>query len=138
MSERLAGLLLDTCAAIWFGEGTLSEAAQQWIFASAQAGLFVSPITGWEVGVLSHTGKLRFLPDPQAWFARLMALPAVQEAPFTGAIAIAAYQLPGDLHNDPADRMLIATARHLGVPILTRDRKIIEYGKQGLVKVIEC
>lgn len=138
MSDEQAGLLLDTCAAIWFGEGMLSEAALQRIFASADAGLFVSPITGWEVGVLSYAGKLRFLPDPQGWFARLMALPAIQEAPFSGAIAIAAYQLPGVLHNDPADRMLIATARHLNVPILTRDRKIIDYGKQGLVAVVEC
>ncbi len=67
-----------------------------------------------------------------------MAAPGVRIATFTPAIALAVSSLPGILHSDPADRMLISTARHLDVPIVTSDRKIIDYGAQGLVKVLPC
>ena len=81
---------------------------------------------------------MRFLPDPKAWFAKVMAGPAIRAAPFTPEIAIDASRLPGSLHPDPADRLLIATARHLGVPLVTRDAKIIAYAGQGLVDVLPC
>jgi PIN domain nuclease of toxin-antitoxin system len=46
--------------------------------------------------------------------------------------------LPGELHADPADRLLIATARQLGVPLVTRDRRILDYAAQGHVDAIPC
>ncbi len=68
----------------------------------------------------------------------MMAAPGSMLAPLTSDIAIDVSLLPGSLHNDPADRMLISTARHLDVPIVTSDRKIIAYTDQGLVKVLPC
>ena len=56
----------------------------------------------------------------------------------TPAIAIDSSYLPGDLHADPMDRLVVATARHLGVPIVTRDRKMIAYADGGHVGVIPC
>ena len=53
------------------------------------------------------------------------------------AIGLAASALP-DFHQDPADRLLVATARALDVPILTRDRKILDYAEAGRVKAIAC
>jgi PIN domain nuclease of toxin-antitoxin system len=79
-----------------------------------------------------------FLPDPKTWFARFLAGPGIKEAPITPAIAIDASYLPGDFHADPMDRLIVATARHLGVPIVTRDRKIIAYAEAGHVAVIMC
>jgi PIN domain nuclease of toxin-antitoxin system len=67
-----------------------------------------------------------------------MTGPGVKLAPFTADIAIDASHLPGDLHGDPADRIIIATARHLNVPIVTRDAKIISYSNFGHVDVIQC
>ncbi len=67
-----------------------------------------------------------------------MALPGVKEARITPDIAIDSSHLPGDLHSDPADRLIIATARHLGMPIVTGDRKIIAYAAAGHVGVIPC
>jgi len=81
---------------------------------------------------------LQFLPDPKAWFAKVMAAPGLREAALTPAIAVDASYLPGSVHGDPADRLLIATARHLGVPIVTRDAKIIAYAGQGFVQVVAC
>ena len=67
-----------------------------------------------------------------------MAGPGIKEAPITPAIAIDASYLPGDFHADPMDRLLVATARHLGMPIITSDRKIIAYAEAGFVRVIPC
>ncbi len=81
---------------------------------------------------------LRFVPDPKTWFARVMAAPTVRLAALTAGIAVDASFLPGRLHGDPADRLLIATARHLGVPIVTRDAKIKAYAEQGFVEMLDC
>ncbi|MDQ2860017.1 MAG: PIN domain-containing protein [Pseudomonadota bacterium] len=64
--------------------------------------------------------------------------PGTRAAPFTAEIAIAASLLPEPLHSDPADRLLIATAREMNLPILTRDRKIIDYADAGRVAIIVC
>jgi PIN domain nuclease of toxin-antitoxin system len=104
-------------------------------------GIFVSPVSAWEVGLLSRPGRpntIRFLPDPKTWFARVLAAPAVKEAPLTPDIAIDSVHLPPPLHGDPADRLLIATARHLGVPIMTRDRQITAYAASGYIQAIAC
>ena len=80
----------------------------------------------------------KFLPDPKTWFARFMAGPAIREADFTPAIAIDASYLPGDIHGDPGDRLIIATSRHMQIPIVTRDSKIIAYAAAGHVDAIAC
>jgi len=142
-SSRAPAVLLDTCAAIWIANGDpLRAGAEARIVHAALAeGVFVSPVSAWEVGMLSRprTGRaMEFLPDPASWFARLMAGPGVKPAAFTAQIAIAASQLPGDLHGDPADRLLIATARHLAMPIVTRDARILAYALAGHVAGIPC
>ena len=82
--------------------------------------------------------EIQFLPDPATWFARVMAGPAIRLAAFIPDIAIAASHLPEPLHADPADRLLIATARHMAMPIVTKDAKIIAYAASGHVSVIAC
>jgi PIN domain nuclease of toxin-antitoxin system len=59
-------------------------------------------------------------------------------APLTPEIAIAAAWLPDPLHGDPADRLLIATARDLAVPMITRDAKILDYARQGHIQAVLC
>ena len=137
-----ASVLLDTCALIWFLDGTMPPAAAERIIRAGQAdGIFVSPISAWEIGLLARprgTNTLRFLPDPKAWFRQAMASAGFRPAPFTPDIAIDASHLPGNLPPDPADRMLIATARHLHVPIVTRDQRILTYAKNGAVAALPC
>ena len=136
-------VLLDTCAVIWLANGDPLDrsAVDAIIHAGLAEGIFVSPVSAWEVGMLSRPGRrvaLRFLPDPKTWFARVMAGPGIREAPLSAAIAIDASYLPGEPHGDPGDRLLISTARHLGVPIVTRDRRIIAYSDAGHVEAIRC
>lgn len=143
MIDVTSGLLLDTCAVIWLANGNLSRpVVEAIVMAGLAAGVFISPISAWEVGMLSNPRgnrpALQFLPDPKAWFARVMAGPAIREAALTPEIAVDASYLPGVMHGDPADRLLVATARHLGIPIVTRDARIIAYGGQGFVQVLPC
>ncbi len=139
MSAGPSALLLDTHAAIWLAEGQLDEAASAAIVQAGLAGgVFVSPVSAWEIGLLARpkaATPILFLPDPATWFARLMAQPIIKPAPLTPSAAIAASFLPDLPHNDPADRLLIATAREMNVPLMTRDRIILSYAKGGHLKV---
>lgn len=133
-------LLLDTHAAIWLVAGRLAtDVLDQVVFAALADGLFVSPVSAWEVGLLaaSPTGP-RFEPDATAWFATLMSKPIIRLAELTPSAAIASSALPGDFHRDPADRMLVATARELAIPLLTRDARILAYAATGHVRVVPC
>jgi PIN domain nuclease of toxin-antitoxin system len=112
-------------------------------FAAVADGVFVSPVSAWEIGRLSRprwpgAAAPQFSPDPKAWFGRLMTRPGVRAAALTPDIAIDAAYLPGDLHRDPADRLLIATARDLGIPVVTRDRHILAYAAAGHVQAVGC
>lgn len=137
-------VLLDTCAVIWLANGDpLARRATDAIVAAGLAdGVFISPVSAWEVGMLSlprpRRQTLQFLPDPKTWFARVMAGPGIREAPLTPAIAIDASCLPGGLHGDPADRLIVATARDMGIPVVTRDSRMIAYGRGGHAGVIAC
>lgn len=137
-------VLLDTCAAIWLANGALSAPVVAIIVAAGLSdGIFISPVSAWEIGMLSKprsqcaTAPI-FLPDPKAWFARLMSGPGIKAAALTPDIAIDASYLPGDIHGDPGDRLLISTARHRQIPIVTRDSKIMAYAAAGHVDVIAC
>ena len=138
-----SGVLLDTCAVIWLANRSkLRQTALDAIFhAGLNDGVFVSIVAAWEIGMLHRSkpdGRPSFAPHPKSWFTRFMAGPAIRPAPLTADIAINATDLPEPVHGDPADRLLIATARYLGFPIVTRDRKITDYAKLGHVAVIPC
>ena len=145
MNEAPAGLLLDTCAVLWVaGSAPMHRKALAAIAeCQAQASVFVSPISAWELGLLSRQRgdrPARFVPNGglAAWFASLMARPGLRHAAFTTEIAIDAALMPPGLHNDPGDRLLVATARHLSLAIITRDRKILDYAALGHVAAIPC
>lgn len=140
-----AGVLLDTCAVIWLANGDpMAPTAMAAIQAAGRGGgIFISPVSAWEIGLLSRPranrpAALTFLPDPKTWFARVMAAPGVREAPLSAAIAVDASWLPGDLHGDPGDRLIIATARDRAIPVVTRDSAILTYAAAGHVTAHPC
>jgi PIN domain nuclease of toxin-antitoxin system len=143
VAEGEAKLLLDTHALVWTVTGTLESPAADAVVAAALArGVLVSSVSAWELGLLARpragAPRLRLTPTPEAWFATLLAQPGFAQTPLTINIALAASRLPGEFHQDPADRLLVATARELDVPLVTRDRRILEYGEAGHVKTIAC
>jgi PIN domain nuclease of toxin-antitoxin system len=145
MNPSAPAVLLDTCAVIWLAIGSpLHRHAEASIIrAGLSGGIFVSPASAWEIGMLAKPrprrgGSMQFEPDPKTWFARFASGPGIRLADLTPNIAIDASWLPGDLHGGPGDRLIIATARHLRIPIVTRDSKIIAYAAAGHVEVIAC
>lgn len=141
--SRPPAVLLDTCAVIWWVYGDLSKATREvLVHAGLASGILISPISAWEIGLLSSSQgrrrKLSLLPDPLTWFAKVMTRPGVREAGLSANAALSASFLPDPLHADPADRLLIATARELGVPLLTGDERILAYAEAGHVQVLPC
>jgi PIN domain nuclease of toxin-antitoxin system len=134
-------LLLDTCALIFMSEDvTLDVEATKIMDAAHEAGTttFISPISAWEIGMLVARDRLRMLITPQRWFARILEVPNVHLAEMSTDILVASSFLPGDPPRDPADRIILATARDLGCTLITRDRALLRYGKQGHVRTALC
>lgn len=134
-------LLLDTHAAIWITRNApLAAGAEERINNAVQAGttVYVSPITAWEVGLLVSRNRLRLLMTPPRWFASLLSVPGVQLAELSAEVLIASSFLPGKPPNDPADRILAATARELGATLVTRDRALLDYASAGQISVLPC
>lgn len=74
----------------------------------------------------------------QSWFERLLRVPGAYLAPMPPEVLIASSELPGDLHKDPADRILAATARRYGYRLMTRDRPLLSYAAAGHLQAIAC
>ena len=124
-------ILLDTHSLIWWvsgDQGSLSKNAASAIAAELQGGkIAISAITAWEVAMLVNRGRLALSMDVSGWLAIVKQIEAVTFIPVDAEIAVQAVVLPGDFHKDPADRLIVATARNLAIPIVTADEKITFY-----------
>lgn len=130
--------MLDTHVLVWWltGDvGKLSADARSALYLSGQSSqaetadrsIIVSSITAWEIAHLVERGRLALAMDIGAWVATAESIPSIQFVPVRNEIAIESVQLPGTFHKDPADRIIVATARLYGVPIVTADGKIQAY-----------
>jgi PIN domain nuclease of toxin-antitoxin system len=134
-------LLLDTCAAIWLAEAepVAREATKVLEDAyDAGAGVYISPITAWEIGLLNSRGRLSLLIKPQLWFERLFDVLGFRLADMSPQLLIASSFLPGTPPRDPADRIMAATAREYGYRLVTRDRLLLAYAEQGHIQAVFC
>lgn len=123
-------IVLDTHVWLWWlhDPAKLSPAAVNLIEKELESGaLVLSSISVWEVAVKVQLGKLVIPMDISQWFELARSYPATVIEPLSPVDAIASTQLPGDFHKDPADRMIISLARRLAVPLITCDRKILDY-----------
>lgn len=138
---RPASLLLDTHTAIWVVEDQpiASEAREAIETAYRTDGMiFVSAITAWEIGLLVARNRLGLSMTPERWFQRLLAIEGVRLAELSPDVLIGSSFLPGEPPRDPADRIIVATARDLGATLITRDRLLLKYGEAGQVSTIAC
>ena len=123
-------IVLDTHVLIWWvnGAGELSRAAANVIKrAQAEDGIMISSITAWEIAMLVHRGRLTLTMDVSAWLSTVNRIRGIRFIPVDNSIAIGAVNLPGKFQKDPADRLIVATARRFGAPLVTQDRRIRSY-----------
>lgn len=123
-------IVLDTHALVWWvtGDPTLSKRAKTAIERELVGGeILVSSISAWEIAMLVEREKLVLSMDVGSWLAAVAHIEAVRFVPVDPEIAVKSVQLPGDFHKDPADRMIVATARKFSVSLVTKDEKIRAY-----------
>jgi PIN domain nuclease of toxin-antitoxin system len=129
-------LLLDTCALLWLANGEpIASAARQTIAANER---HVSPITAWEIVNLVRKHRIAVTMPVGAWIKQAFDAIEARQPELTLAILIGSCELPGTPPDDPADRIIIATAREHRLTLVTRDGAILAYAQAGHVKAMRC
>lgn len=124
-------IVLDTHVLLWWASGDrarLSPAAIDAIEAELAGGqMVVSSITAWELAVLVAKGRIALSMDVESWLDVVREIESIRFMPVDNTIALKSVELPGEFHKDPADRMIVATARMFAAPLVTADEKIRAY-----------
>lgn len=130
-------ILLDTHAAVWSANGSLQKGTAATLDAAAREGrLLLSPITAWEIAMLVAKRRLHLALPVQDYVRALFGQTGIVTATLTPAIAAAAAALPAGFPDDPADRILFATAQTYGAHLVTRDKAIRAFA--DLSKAVRC
>jgi len=122
-------IVLDTHIWVWWvhGDEHLSQAQREAITANETDVVGVSAISCWEIAKLVEYGRLELPSTLEEWFEQALNYPGVQLLALTPEIAIESTRLPGEFHRDPADQIIVATARVYGCSLVTSDDKILNY-----------
>lgn len=124
-------IVIDTHVLVWWvsGDKSLSVTAAKLIEDTLDNGseVIISSISAWEISMLIEKGRLVLSMDVESWLDEVVQIDGVCFVPIDNEIGIKSTVLPGEFHKDPADRMIVATARKLAVPLVTADEKIRDY-----------
>ena len=124
-------IVLDTHALIWWVNGdvrltsTAKSAIEDTLAGNDQ--VLVSAISAWELAMLVQRGRIALAMELDEWLRAVQSIDGVSLVPITAQVAAQSVNLPGEFHKDPADRMIVALARELNVPVITADEKIHGY-----------
>jgi PIN domain nuclease of toxin-antitoxin system len=123
-------IVLDTHIWLWFisKPEVLSKRSKKAVFAAVkEKSVLISSISAWEVALLVMKKRLTLSLDVTDWIAKSEGLPFIRFIEISNSIAVKSVNLPQPLHPDPADRIIIATALSAGVPLVTKDKKLLDY-----------
>ena len=124
-------IVLDTHVLVWWVTGQsaeLSRKARTAIDKEAAGGeILVPSICAWEIAMLVERGRLQLTMDVEQWLDIVTDIDAVRFVSVNNRIAVKSVGLPGEFHKDPADRLIVATARDAAAPLVTADEKIRQY-----------
>ncbi len=129
-------IVLDTHIWVWWvhDDARLTAMQRKWLAENEAHGLGVSVISCWEIAKLIEHKRL-VLPCPVVdWFAQALAYPGIRLLDLTLHIALESTQLPGSFHRDPADQLIVATARIHDCSLLTADAKLLSYAHVKTLK----
>ena len=122
-------LLLDTH--IWWWSLSeperLSPAALKAIRQTKANQRAISSISIWEFAMMVSRGRIELHMAPEAWLSRALGTTGLKVLELSAGVALDACHLPGEFHKDPADRIIVATARTNDLRLVTKDDKILNY-----------
>ena len=121
-------IVLDTHTWLWYATESDKLSKQAKTRINRAEALGVHPISCWEMAMLSNSGRIKLSVDISRWVDQALERPKVELLPFIPAAAIRAAGLGGSFPGDPADRFIVGAALELGVPLVTRDQRITEWG----------
>jgi len=120
-------MLLDTCALLWLTQGGGELSAEVCKQINDEAVVYVSAISGFEIAVKCHKGKLSLPATPEDWFKVVLRHHDLQILPLDLDICLRSINLPV-IHSDPCDRFIIATAEIHKLKVVTADSLFVQYG----------
>jgi PIN domain nuclease of toxin-antitoxin system len=133
----MPGILLDTHILIWWRMDSQrldrSQARRLQDLENRQKPIAISAITLWEIAMLAARGRIDFAEPPDIWLEELEGHPLIEVLPVTARIAAESVRLGPDFHNDPADQIIVATARLHGLQLMTADKRIRAWGKVSIL-----
>jgi PIN domain nuclease of toxin-antitoxin system len=142
MIDGAGPILLDTHCWVWsqFGHDHEFSALGLSTFkqAAADGMLLLSVISVWEVAILESKHRLHLNMECLDWVRQALETPGLSLVPLTPEIAVESTRLPGNIHADPADRILVATARNLGARLMTRDQALLDYGRKRHARIVSA
>lgn len=133
-------IMLDTHVWFWIATGDETvlkkPKVKELIMSLHKYPLLLASISLWEISMLESKGRIHLKTDSSSWLRESVRKTKVKIIPIIPEIAADSTTLPGNFHGDPADRLIVAAARNTNALLLTRDKKIIDYGKKGYVNHI--
>ena len=122
-------ILIDTHIWVWWvhDDPRLTSRHRDWLQEHEERGLGVSVISCWEVAKLVEYGRLTLPCATEEWFEQALVYPGIRLLDLTPRIAVESTTLPGEFHRDPADQIIVATARVHDCSLVTLDRRILDY-----------
>ena len=132
--QKINKAVLDTHIFIWLMQGSRelsNESIKEIESYSQQHTLYLSSISLWEIAMLEERKRIIFHQPCLQWLEQALESPGLSVENISPLIAVESSRLPGDFHGDPADRLIVATARSLQAKLITRDSKIIHYAAQS-------
>jgi PIN domain nuclease of toxin-antitoxin system len=132
----MSNLLLDTCAVLWLAQG--AELADEARKAISECKIGISPITVWEIANLVRKKRIILTMPVVNWFRQTADMIEATMPELTVDILAGSCELPGSPPSDPADRIIISTAREGRMVLVTRDKRILDYSHTGYVQTMAC
>ncbi|TVP78164.1 MAG: type II toxin-antitoxin system VapC family toxin [Puniceicoccaceae bacterium] len=123
----MKGLLLDTCALIWLVSESKRFSTKQRTALEQASQVYISAISCAEIACLTDRGRIDLSQHWKNWFDQHTTQNGIRIKDIDYPTISEAYSLPGEFHQDPCDRIIVATARILDLSLITNDRKLHTY-----------
>ena len=125
-------MLLDTCALLWLTHDQKQISDEVLEKMNTVPLLYVSAITGFEIGIKYKKSKLDLPVPPNDWLTGVIGHHSLSVIELDLAICLKSTELP-PIHRDPCDRLIIATSLVKGLPVVTADKRFVRYGVEVLI-----